>query len=349
MSSFESPGTWWARRAFLHEAAGGAVALALAGWGQTAPIPGPKPHRTGGFLVLDDCDPDYKGKASYEDHLSFFNPDGKLVKRVSGLNNCQEIGSPHKIAIDRKREFVWAVENVGHRLLRFDLQGRKLGEVEKVQASALAVDPASGNVWVTRSTGRIGQGSLEVYSPLGRLLATHNCHGWDIVYDETSKAFWLAESSLLKVSLLGRVLVGVPVADWCASSLAVNQKTGAVWVATRHHSGRLGRNALVGFDNQGRRLHELELGSRTPFRVAVDSATGSVWVTILRGPVLKYTADGKPDGERKVRALAADVEPGTGSVWVATEEEVLKLDRTGKVVAQARHKAKTSQAWVLSY
>ena len=72
-------------------------------------------------------------------------------------------------------------------------------------------------------------------------------------------------------------------------------------------------------------------------------------MTIFRGPVLKYTANGKPDGERKVRALSADAEPGTGAIWVATEEEILKLDRTGKVVAKAGHKAKTSQAWVLAY
>jgi DNA-binding beta-propeller fold protein YncE len=348
-ASIESTHEFRTRRVFLRQAAGGAAALALAGTCQSAPTPSPKPVRPGGFLVLDDCDPAYKGKASYEDNLSFFDSTGKLVARVSGLNNCQEIGSPHRIAIDPKREVVWAAEIVGNRLLRFDLKGRKLGQVENVQTSALAIDPATGNLWVARCTGRIGQGSLEVYSPAGRLLATHDCHGFDVAYDEKSKALWLADTDLLKVSLLGRVLVRVPVAGWCAISLAVNHQSGAVWVATRQHTPGLGKNALLGFDNQGRRMQEVELGGRTPFRVAVDSATGSVWVTILRGPVLKYTADGKPDGERKVKALAADAEPGTGAVWVATGEEVLKLDRTGKVVAKAGHKAKTGQAWVLAY
>jgi hypothetical protein len=32
-----------------------------------------------------------------------------------------------------------------------------------------------------------------------------------------------------------------------------------------------------------------------------------------------------------------------------TAEEVLKLDGRGKVTARARHKAKTTQAWVLAY
>jgi DNA-binding beta-propeller fold protein YncE len=335
------------RRTFLRHAAA-AVALALPGSGRSAPAP-IRRIRPGGFLVLDNCDPDFRGKARYEDNLSFFDSAARLVARVGGLNNCEEIGSPHKIAIDRKRGFVWAVENVGHRLLRFDLAGKKLGEVAKVEASALAVDPDTGNVWVTRSTGRIGEGSLEVFSPAGRSLGTHACHGWDIVHDSKGKVFWLAEKELLKVSRAGRVLARQTVTNWCASSLAVNHKSGAVWVATRHHSGRLGKNALLGFDSNARLLHSIELGRQTPFRVAVDSDTGAVWVTILRGPVLKYTAAGKPDGERKVQALAADVEPGTGSVWVATAEEVLKLDGRGKVVARARHKAKTTQAWVLGF
>jgi hypothetical protein len=169
------------------------------------------------------------------------------------------------------------------------------------------------------------------------------------VYDEKGKAFWLAARDLVKVSLLGRELVRVRVADLWASSLAVNQKTGAVWVATRQYSDSWGKNALLGFDNQGRLLHQWEFGARMPCRVSVDAATGSGWVTIWRGPVLKFTADGKPDGQRKVQALAADAEPGTGAVWVVTQEEVLKLDRTGRVVAKVRHKTRTGQAWVLVF
>src|SRR5262249_10612177 len=120
-------------------------------------------------------------------------------------------------------------------------------------------------------------------------------------------------------------------------------------VVTRQYSARLGRNALLGFDNQGRLLHDIALGTSTPFRVAVDSDSGAVWVTIFRGRGLKYTAAGKPDGGRRGPALAAGVRPGSGAVWGARGEEVLKRDRTGRVVVRASHKAKTSQAWVLCY
>jgi DNA-binding beta-propeller fold protein YncE len=325
--------------------------VVLAGAGQSAPAP-VRRGGTRGFLVLDNCGPEFVLKPIHEDNLSFFDAAGKLVTRISGFNNSHwgvlarpvEIGSPHKIAIDLERGFVWVVENEGDRLLRFDRKGKKQFAVQGVQASALAVDPATGNVWLTRSQGR-----LEVRSPAGRVLAQHEHPGWDIVYSGKDRCFWLVEKELLKVSLSGKVLARQTVTNWCASSLAVDLYTGAVWVTTRHHSGQLGRNALVGFDNQGRQRHDVALGTHIPFRVAVDSDTGAVWVTNWKRSLLKYTSAGKPDGEHRVEALAADVEPGTGCVWVATGEEVLMLGKGGKVLAQAKHKGKTRQAWVLGY
>jgi DNA-binding beta-propeller fold protein YncE len=335
------------RRAFLLRAAGlGVLALPLVGRAAPAPVETVKP---GGFLVLDNCDPVYDGKARYEDNLSFFDSRGKLLARVSGLNNCEEIGSPHKIAVDSKRRCVWVVENVGNRLLQYDLKGKLLRAIPSVKASAAAVDPDTGNVWALWSTGRIGGRGTRVFDPNGKLLATYSFDGWDIAHDPKGKAFWLAGQDLVKVSLAGKVLLRKRVAGWCSSSLAVNRKTGDVWVATRQHSPGLGDDALLGFDNAGRQRHAIGLAGRCPFRVAVDSASGVVCVTLFRGKVLRYTAAGKADGEHKVAALAADAEEGTGAVWVATNDEVLKLGKTGKVLARARHKGKTSQAWVSAW
>jgi DNA-binding beta-propeller fold protein YncE len=300
-------------------------------------------------IVLDNCDPIYKGKEHYEDNLSFLDGSGKTVARVSGLNNCEEIGSPHKIAVDRMRSLVWVAENVGHRLLQYDLKGKRLLALPGVPASALAVDPATGNVWVLRSTGSIGKGATEVYDLAGSRVAAYEFHGWDIAYDGKGKAFWLAEQQLLKVTPEGKVLFQKPIAQWCASSVAVDQKTGAVWVTTREYSARNGKNELLGFANDGQLLHTIPLGARTPFRVAVDSRDGTVWVTIFRGPVLRYTAQGQPDGEFPLQALAAEVDGATGDVWVVTQDETVKLNTKGKTLVKARHPQKTSQAWIASY
>src|SRR5262249_32057985 len=84
---------------------------------QAAPAPVEKAKPSGGVIVLDDCDPEFKGKSAYEDNLTFLAASGKLRARVSGLNVCEEIGSPNRVAIDVKRKRVWVAETVGKRLL----------------------------------------------------------------------------------------------------------------------------------------------------------------------------------------------------------------------------------------
>src|SRR5207253_6536180 len=125
--------------------------------------------------------------------------------------------------------------------------GKEQLALADMHANALAVDPASGNLWALRGTGRIDQGSLDVYDPKGEHLASYPHYGWDLSYDRKSRAFWLAEKNLLKLDLEGKVLFEERITEWCASSLAVNQSTGTVWVTTRHHSQALGQNALLAF------------------------------------------------------------------------------------------------------
>ncbi len=79
---------------------------------------------THGVIVLDNCDPLYHSRNTpYFDNLTFLSASGKVRKRVSGLNVCEEIGNPHRIAVDPKRNRVWLAETVGHRLIQYDLSG----------------------------------------------------------------------------------------------------------------------------------------------------------------------------------------------------------------------------------
>jgi sugar lactone lactonase YvrE len=336
------------RRTFLRRSAAGVAAGALLSLSvrvESAPAPG-----QGGFLVLDDCDPNYKGKDDYQDNLTCFDAAGRMLFRVSGLNNCQEIGTPHKIAVDTKRKKIWHTENVGHRLLQYDMTGKELLALSGVRASSLALDPASGNIWVARSSGTIHGDSVDVYDEDGKQIANYTPGGWDIAYDGKAKAFWLAGRSLIKTTLEGEVVFQKQVTAWCCSSIAVDQKTGTVWLTPRMHPQVPGSsNELLAFDNSGKELYSVGLGGQDPFRVAVDSSDGSVWVTMLRGSIVCYSAKGQLEEEIKIPGLAADVEAGTGNVWIATEEEVLKVDRKGKVLVKAKHKGKTSQAWVASF
>src|SRR5438105_3395983 len=76
--------------------------LLIVGVWEMAPARAADPTK-GGILVLDDCDPDYKGKAAYADNLTFLDGSGRVVFRVSGLNNCESIGSNRMVAADPAR------------------------------------------------------------------------------------------------------------------------------------------------------------------------------------------------------------------------------------------------------
>src|SRR5262249_14512864 len=147
-----------------------------------------------------NCDPQFRGKATYECNLSSISPSGKLTFRVSGFNNCESIGSNHMVATDPARGWIWTLENVGHRIRKFDRKGKQLLTIEDVKGSALAVDPKTGNLWVVSSRGNIQGDKTLVFSARGMVLATYDVSGWDIAYDKKGKAFWICGPKLAKVS-----------------------------------------------------------------------------------------------------------------------------------------------------
>ncbi|HKA05743.1 MAG TPA: hypothetical protein VKD71_00705 [Gemmataceae bacterium] len=312
---------------------------------QAAPaLPGSK---AGGVFVLDDCDPDYEGKATYADNLSYIDGSGKLVFRVSGLNTCQMIGSNRQIAYDAARGHVWVAECVAHQIRKYDLEGKELLVVKDIKPGAIALDPATGNLWAIRSSVQIDGDDLVVLSPAGKQLAVHNVSGWDLAYDAKGKAFWLAAKDLVKVSLDGKELVRKNISTWCASCLAVHPDTGRVWVAVREHQQVAGsRNEILSFDNNGELKHTIPFGERSPFHLTIDKKTGSAWITDFNTAVRRYDVDGKLEVDRKIEALAAHSDPATGELWVVTPEETVRMSATGEIVKRVKHVGKTSQAWV---
>jgi hypothetical protein len=55
------------------------------------------------------------------------------------------------------------------------------------------------------------------------------------------------------------------------------------------------------------------------------------------------------DEEFKGKDAYADLDRTTGHLWVVTEEEILKVDRKGEVLARGKHEAPTKQAWIAAY
>lgn len=311
-----------------------------------APVPLMPPKVTG-ILVLDNCDEQFRGKEAYEDNLTFLDSTGKQRFRVSGFNNCESIGCSRMIATDPIRRSVWVIENVAHRIRRFDYAGKEMLTIADVHGSAIAVDPETGNVWAV--VGRqIGRSKTVVYDDKGKEVASYDVSGWDIVYDRKAKAFWLAEKKLTKVSATnGNVLFSVDVSTWCASSVDVDHMSGAAWVAVREYEkGDGSRNELLKFDAAGKPLATIGLGEKVPFRVSVNPKNGSVWVAHMGKSVERFSAEGKSEAEFPMEALAVQVDPSGNDVWVVTPDDIRRLTPKGEVFVRFKHASKTSQAWI---
>jgi len=303
-----------------------------------------------GILVLDDCDDQYEGKKKYEDNLTLLNPTGKQMFRLSGFNNCQSIGSTRMVAADPTRKCIWVIENVAHRIRRFDLAGKATLTIPGVHGSAIAIDPVTGNIWTLAGEGEIGKGKTVVYDDKGKEVASYDISGWDIAYDRKSKAFWIAEKKLTKITAAkGEVVFSADVSTWCASSVDVDPRSGGAWLAVREHPDVAGSsNRLLKFDADGKEVVAIDLGQKIPFRVSVDPKDGSVWAAHLRKSVERFSADGKSQGEHVVEALAVQVDPTGGDAWVVTPTGVQKMTPEGQVTKRVRHTGRTSQAWIAS-
>jgi DNA-binding beta-propeller fold protein YncE len=325
------------------------VAGALLGAATMLSIGAPAPTESAqptGILVLDDCD----DQEEYKDNLTLLDLTGKQAFRVSGFNNCESIGSARMVAADPARKCIWAIENGTHRIRRFDLAGKEMLTIPGVHGSAVAVDLETGNVWALVGKGTIGQGKTVVYNEKGKEIASYDISGGDIAYDRKAKAFWIAERKLTKVTAAkGEVVCSVAVSTWCASSVEVDPRSGAAWVAVREHSQKAGSsNRLLKFDADGKQLVAIDLGQKSPFRVSVDPKNGSVWVAHYRKSVELFSADGKSQAEHTVKALAVQVDPAGGNAWVVTPTEVQKMTPKGDVTKRVSHAGKTSQAWIAS-
>jgi hypothetical protein len=187
-----------------------------------------------------------------------------------------------------------------------------------------------------------------VYDDNGKKVATYDISGWDITFDRKAKAFWIAERKLTKISAAkGEVLCSVAIAQWCASSVDVDPNSGVAWVAVREYNPTAGKSdRLLKFDADGQALLAIDLEKKMPFRVSVDPKDGSVWVAHKGKSVERFSADGKSQAEFPVAALAVQVDPAGGDVWVVTPERVQRMAPKGTVITQADHAGVTSQAWI---
>jgi peroxiredoxin len=283
-------------------------------------------------VVLDNCDPSLDKGVNHTDGLRLVARDGRELRVLKEFNTSQTIGGAHRLAVDGQRGRMILSEAGDGRVTAFDQDGRRLWQVENIDASCLAVDPKSGHIWCSGGTD-LTQGETVVLDENGREVDASPYRGIDIAYDPHTDAFWLTGYRIIKLNRKGDVLFERPVDGWCCPSVSTNPKDGTVWFIERQHiDNPKSHNRLWKLDAAGRTLIDRDLGGQYVFAVECDPITGDAWVATLLGGLLHFSPEGEPAGvvDQRCHHLAVS----QAGLWLTTVDALLRLDASGAPVVR---------------
>ncbi len=310
-------------------------------------VPVEKAVETPLAVVLDDCDEDFKAARPHHDTLRILykTVDGVRTSLLREFNTCQTVGAVHGVAIDAARGRIYLCEQAAHRVTAVDFHGRKLWQVARINADALAVDPRTGNLWCSVGENLV-HGETVVLNADGQEVASFPFRGIDIAYDPHTDGFWLVGYGITKLSREGKVLFQKPKEGWAYASVAPNPRDGSVWIVERAHP-QVARsmNRLWHLAADGSTIRKWDLDEKLIFGVACEPVSGTAWAVFLGSGILRITADGKELPPLPVKARAISISPTTGQVWVTTETEILRLDGAGQPKTFSRFDARSGQSW----
>jgi prepilin-type processing-associated H-X9-DG protein len=308
------------------------------------------------ILLLDDRDDQDSGKDQSDDRLYLMDSKGGIEAAVTGFNISQTIGGCHVLAVDEQRRALWVAENAGGRLWQIDLAtGQIKRKIPGLRASAVAVDPDTGNVWVVVAGELLSSGHIRVVSPAGQTVAEYQVPGFDITYSRHDDSFWVVGKTICRIGRDGKVLGKVPgEIPWMAASVSVDEKTGSAWVVVRDHPNvPESRPELWAVDKNARIQQRIDLGELMPFCVAADSDNEIVWVGCL-GATLRYTTKGeKLRSARYASGFSIVPGPSANSVIAASQWELAMATvrdtgyvESGSPPREVRDLLSSSQKWV---
>jgi thiol-disulfide isomerase/thioredoxin len=300
------------------------------------------------LVVADDTDPDFEKDKPRTDGVRMLSENGTELWSASGLNNCQTVGGVHGVAVDRERGRVFVRELVSNRVTAFNFTGQKLWQIDSVRASALAVDPKTGNLWASGGDS-LNEGETVVFDSQGNEVAGYPYVGVDMAYDPHSDSIWLVGYEIIKLNREGEVLFRKKVDGWCCASVSVNSNDGSVWIAERDHPDvARSNNRLWLLASDGNVRLEQDLKDDDIFVVASDPKSGDAWFSGHSKGLRRASESGIVSPPLSVRVSCIAFSPTTGDLWVNTDDAVLKLDRSGQTIATTPHRSKSSQAWIVA-
>ncbi len=300
-------------------------------------------------VVLDDADDDFEPGRPHHDGLRILTESGREIAATKDFNTCQTVGGIHGVAVDPDRKRIYLSEMAANRVVALDLQGRKVWQVERIDAGALAVDPRTGHVWCTVGKN-LAEGETVVLDAEGAEVDSFPIRGIDIAYDPKTDAFWLVGYGVVKLGRDGRELLRMPRQGWACVSVATDPDDGSVWIVERSHPDvSRSENRLWHLEATGGVRKVRALGEKPAFGVAFDRKTSTAWVACLGSDLLRFTSDDRELSPLPIQARSIAVSPTTGQVWAATETELVRMGNDGRIEARSPLERPSRQSWLAAF
>ena len=277
--------------------------------------------------------------------LRAFTATGEELWKHAGIEAGNIYGSYHSLAVDRRRDRIYASGNETNTVHAFTLDGRKVWRLDNLRAGALVVDEKTGDLWCRANTDEtvvFDQDGSEktslLYAPI------------DMAYNPKSDSFWLAGSEILVLSREGEVQFRQAVDGEC-NRVAVNPQDGSVWfVEVEESNFRKRQHRLHVWNVDGTPRRMIDVGERGACTIACLPEVDQVWVGFYPQGLQRYSSDGELLEELAIEGRAIAVSPTTGEIWRNTPEAIIRTDAAGRILAEAPHERPFPYwSWVVAF
>jgi len=284
------------------------------------------------------------GKLS-QGNLRALTATGEELWKNAGIEASNTYGSYHSLAVDRRRNRIYAHGDVTSSVHAFTLDGQKIWQLDNLRAGALVVDEKTGDLWCCTHTGEIvvfdGQGNEKTSFLLVPI---------DMAYNPKSDSFWLVGSEVLVLNREGEVRFREEVAGEC-NTVAVNSKDGSVWFVEVEASDlRKTQRRLHVLNVDGKPRRTIDLGERGVCTIVCLPEVDEVWVGLYPQGIQRYSTDGEFIEELAVEGRTIAASPTTGEIWRNTTEAIVHTDATGRILSRVPHdKPFPYWAWIVVF
>lgn len=319
------------------------------------------------LVLLDNCDSDFR-VPPFNDAILLVDREGAIIRRIGGLNVCQNVGGNRALSVSEDGRFFVVCENVANRLTAYETASGKV--LWSLPGAVTSVTIAGDRVYVLTSARSTYGESILALDHEGQIVKQVGAGGYDIAVDPSGRFFWLVGKDIKRCDANLQVVLTIDPITWCAVSADVTAE-GSLWVAERRHSDVGGSpNRLLEISPKGVILREVPLTDVSPRCVRVDRSDGSVWVTgrtmrkalvwsaLWRWPpqwrtdyeyagrrTRKYSAQGELLVDVNRGGHSIDLVRSDGSVWIAGESGLLHYSRDGTMLA-ACGGVSADQKWI---